>query len=244
MAKTILKITNLRKSYYAFGGERLVVNNVSLALYKGDVFGFLGPNGAGKTTTIKMLVDLVRPDLGTIRLFGESNRELAVRRRLGFMSENPQFYEYLTGAEVLEFTGALFGMTKQQSRAKAIELLALVGLAEAKQLPTRAYSKGMAQRLGFAQALMNEPELLLLDEPLDGLDPLGRIEFKNIIKRLRAAGATIFFNSHILSDVEEICNRVAIIHEGRVLAEGSVRQIKGKAPTLEAAFVALVKDHQ
>ncbi len=232
----MIELRGVTKRY----GRVPVVDGLSLRLPKGRVFGFLGQNGAGKTTTIKMLVGLSAPSEGEILLGGSPVSEPETRRRIGFMPEAPYFYERLTGLEFLDFCGELFGRSPRLNREEHIRLLAKVGLAEAKDRAIRNYSKGMKQRLGFAQALVNDPEYVFLDEPLDGLDPIGRREIKDIIRELRAEGRTVFFNSHILFDTEELCDEIGIIHRGRLLYSGPVTGF-GEGATLEERFVGLVE---
>ncbi len=232
----MIELRGVTKRY----GRVPVVDGLSLRLPKGRVFGFLGQNGAGKTTTIKMLVGLCAPSEGEILLDGAPVSESETRRKVGFMPEAPYFYERLTGLEFLGFCGELFGQSPRLNRAEHIRLLAKVGLAEAKDRAIRDYSKGMKQRLGFAQALVNDPEYVFLDEPLDGLDPIGRREIKDIIRELRAEGRTVFFNSHILFDTEELCDEIGIIHRGRLLYSGPVAGF-GQGRTLEERFVGLVE---
>ncbi|MDP3772021.1 MAG: ABC transporter ATP-binding protein [bacterium] len=235
----MIEIRSITKRYF----EDTAVDNLSLTVGKGSVFGFLGPNGAGKTTTMKMMVGLVHPDEGTILINGTTPRECVTREHIGFMPENPSFYERLTGLEFLMFCGRLFPKTRFSAEAHCRTLLELLGIIEAADRPIRGYSKGMKQRLGFAQALVNEPAYLLLDEPLDGLDPIGRREMKLIIKKLRGDGTTIFFNSHILADVEEICDAIGIIHRGTLVYAGAVAPFCQGRP-LEERFVAVIQERE
>ena len=215
---TVLAIEGLRKSYKGHLSitTREVIRGLDLTIERGEVFGLLGQNGAGKTTTIKMILSLIFPDAGTIRIFGEPNSSVAVLARVGFLPENPFFYEYLTGVEFLDFYGRLFGYGRAERERRAARVLALVGMTERAAMPLRKYSKGMLQRIGMAQALINDPEFIILDEPMSGLDPIGRREFRDIILDLKARGSTVFFSSHILSDAEAICDRVGILKDGRI----------------------------
>lgn len=192
------------------------VRGVSLAVEPGEIFGYLGPNGAGKTTSMKMAMGLIQPTAGAVRLFGAPATSPKIRARVGYLPEHPYFYDYLTATEILDFFGELYGLPRAARRARASELLELVGLGDAKGRRLRQFSKGMLQRVGIAQALINDAELVMLDEPLSGLDPIGRKEVRDIIVSLRERGKTVFFSSHILHDIETICDRVAIIREGSV----------------------------
>jgi len=204
-----------------------ILRDLSFSVEQGEIFGFIGPNGAGKTTTLKLILDLIRPDKGRIRIFGDSHRSVAVKRRLGFLPENPYFYDYLTAEEFLDFYARLFGMPRAARRRKTDELLERVGLANRRDRQLRKFSKGMLQRIGLAQALINDPELIILDEPMSGLDPVGRREVRDIILSLKAAGKTVLFSTHILSDTELICDRVGILSRGDLKAVGRVSDLLG-----------------
>jgi len=199
-----------------FWGNRTyrALDRLTLSVGAGEVFGFLGPNGAGKTTTLKLLVGLHKPTSGSAWIFGESIERAASRRRLGFLPEQPYFYDYLNGLEYLELAGRLSGLGAQEAHRKAQAWLGKVGLGDRPQLRLRKYSKGMLQRLGLAAALIHEPELLILDEPMSGLDPFGRRDVRELILEQRDRGTTVLFSSHILPDVEILCDRVAIILKG------------------------------
>ena len=203
------------------------VADVSFTVEKNEIFGFLGPNGAGKTTTLKMLMGLIFPSSGQARLFGKPIDDRDAKHRLGFLPENPYFYDYLSGEELLDLMGRLFGLDRTERRKRARALLDRVGLgrAGAMGLSLRKYSKGMLQRLGVAQALINEPELVVLDEPMSGLDPIGRKEIRDLILELKREGKTVLFSTHILSDVELICDRVAMIVGGRMRDVGPLKQL-------------------
>ncbi len=201
------------------------LRGLDLTVEEGEVFGYLGPNGAGKTTTIRILVGLLRPTRGTARLFGRDSREAESRRAVGFQPENPYFYEYLTAGESLRFYAALAGVPRRERAARAEELLAFVGLAEAARVRVKAFSKGMRQRLGIAQALVHRPRLVILDEPMSGLDPVGRLQVREAILELRRQGLTVFFSSHILGDVELVCDRVGLLTEGRLLDAGPLGEL-------------------
>lgn len=233
-----ITISNISKLYGTKKNAKYSVKNLNLTINKGDVFGFLGPNGAGKTTTIKMIVGLAKPTNGHISIAGGNTNELSVKQKIGFMPESPSFYLYLTGREFLEFMSSIFNI--KNNTEKINNLLTSVELFDAADRQIRTYSKGMLQRLGLAQALINDPEILFLDEPLDGLDPLGRAEIKKIILSLKAQNKTIFLNSHILSDVEELCDYVGIIDKGTLLTVDTPQNISKGHRDLEDAFVNII----
>lgn len=203
----------------------------SLTVYQGETFGLLGPNGAGKTTLLKILLGIIRPTAGQATLLGRALGDSAVKQRIGYLPENAYFYDFLTGWEFLQYTAGLFGLSRAAQQRRIVELLDLVGLSQeaAKKKQLRQYSKGMLQRVGMAQALMNDPDVVFLDEPMSGLDPTGRFQVREIILALKREGKTIFFNSHILSDVEVICDRIAILDQGELIASGSLDQLLGTA---------------
>lgn len=203
------------------------------------MFGFIGPNGAGKTSTIKMLVGLSRPTSGDITITGGSPFDKEVRQKMGFMPESPLFYQYLTGGEFLDFVATLFGISDKESAINHV--LKEVNLTPAKDKKIKNYSKGMLQRLGLAQAIINDPEILFLDEPLDGLDPLGRSEVKKIILSLKKRGKTIFINTHILGDVSEICDMVGIIDQGELITVNTPQALSVGYRDLEEAFVTTIE---
>jgi ABC-2 type transport system ATP-binding protein len=222
-----IRIEDLRKKFRLgfIPKAREILKGITFSVREGETFGYLGPNGAGKTTTIKCLLGLIRPDSGSIAIFGRSHVSPRSREQLGFLPENPYFYDYLTAREFLAFTGDLFGIGRAEQRERIPRLLKLVGLERAADLPLRKYSRGMLQRAGLAQALVNDPRLVVLDEPLGGMDPLGRKEIRDIIARFKDEGKTVFFTSHILQDIEMICDRVAIIVGGRIVKEGGLRDL-------------------
>jgi ABC-2 type transport system ATP-binding protein len=226
MSGEIVSVEGLAKTFRLGFFRRRVeaVRDVGFDVHEGEIFGLLGPNGAGKTTTLKIMMSLIRPSRGRVRIFGMDVPDRRIYRRLGFLPENPYFYDYLSPLEFLTFSGSLFGIPRRERRERAARLLARVGLSEAR-MPLRKFSKGMLQRLGVAQALVNEPELLVLDEPMSGLDPIGRREVRELILELRGSGTTILFSSHILSDVEMICDRVAIVNRGVVTSVGSLSEL-------------------
>ena len=198
---------------------------LTLAVDTGEVFGFLGPNGAGKTTTLKLLMQLVYPTSGSATILGRPLGDRAMKRRIGYLPENPYFYDYLTAEELLGYFAGLFGYTGADRTARVSRLLDEVGLGAERRMQLRKFSKGMIQRVGLAQALINDPELIFLDEPMSGLDPLGRRDVRALILRLREEGRTVFFSSHILSDAETLCSRVAIVVKGRLSALGSIAEL-------------------
>ncbi|MFN7979947.1 MAG: ABC transporter ATP-binding protein [Vicinamibacterales bacterium] len=203
------------------------LHDLSLTVARGDVFGFLGPNGAGKSTAIKLLMQLIYPTSGTARILGRPVGDVEMRRRIGFLPENPSFYDYLTAEELLTYFAGLFDIPVAERAGRVGRVLDEVGLGAERRMRLRSYSKGMVQRVGIAQAILNDPEIVFFDEPMSGLDPLGRREVRQLMLQLRARGCTVFFSSHILSDAETLCNRVAIIAQGRLAAEGRVSDIVG-----------------
>jgi len=222
-----IRIDNLQKKFRLgfIPKTRQILKGITFSVREGEIFGYLGPNGAGKTTTIKCLLDLIHPDAGTIEIFGRPHSSPRSRQTLGFLPENPYFYDYLTAAEFLAFTADLFGLDRVEKGERIARLLKLVGLERAAGLPLRKFSRGMLQRAGLAQALINDPKLVILDEPLGGMDPIGRKEIRDIIVRFKDEGKTVFFTSHILQDIEMICDRVAIIVGGRIVKEGALRDL-------------------
>jgi ABC-2 type transport system ATP-binding protein len=226
---TALATEELTKEYtIGFWRNRryLALDRLTLSVDQGEVFGFLGPNGAGKTTTLKLLMQLVFPSSGRAEIFGRPLGDLAVKRRLGYLPENPYFYDYLTAEELLTYFASLFGYSSADARARAARLLDEVGIAGERRLQLRKFSKGMLQRVGIAQALINDPDLVIFDEPMSGLDPLGRRDVRALILRLRDRGCTVFFSSHVLSDAEALCNRVAILARGRLVATGRLTDMQ------------------
>ncbi len=222
-----LNIENLHKSF-SLGfmlKKKKILKGISLTVNEGEIFGYLGPNGAGKTTTIKCILGLIFPEQGKIELFGQSHLSLSAKARTGFLPENPYFYDHLTATEFLTFYSQLFFIKKNEREEKIKDLLRIVGLEQSADLQLRKFSRGMLQRIGLAQALLNEPSLVLLDEPLGGLDPLGRKEIRDIIVRLKEEGKTVFLSSHILQDIEMICDRVAIIVNGEIINQGALQDL-------------------
>jgi len=222
-----IRIENLKKSFRLgfIPKTKEILKGISFSVKEGEIFGYLGPNGAGKTTTIKCLLGLIFPDEGTISIFGQPHLSARARQVLGFLPENPYFYDYLTAREFLAFYADLFGLGRDVREERIGRLLKLVGLERAADLRLRKFSRGMLQRIGLAQALINDPKLVILDEPLGGMDPLGRKEIRDIIVRFRQEGKTVFFTSHILQDIEMICDHVAIIVGGRVVKQGALQDL-------------------
>ena len=224
---TVLKIENLYKAFKTgfIPKRREILRGISFSVDSGEIFGYLGPNGAGKTTTLKCVLGLIFPDKGRIEMFGHPHLSLEGKERIGYLPENPYFYDYLTASEFLDFYAQLFRLKKKEKEEKIRRLLRLVGLEKARDLQLRKFSRGMLQRIGLAQALINDPELLFLDEPLGGLDPLGRKEIRDIIVQLKQEGKTVFLCSHILQDIEMICDRVVIIVSGKVISQGTIQDL-------------------
>ncbi|MDI6697626.1 MAG: ABC transporter ATP-binding protein [Candidatus Saccharicenans sp.] len=218
----VLELENVHKAYKLgfILKKKPVLKGVSFHVNEGEIFGYLGPNGAGKTTTIKCILNLIFPDSGRITIFGEDSLRPRARQKVGFLPENPYFYDYLTGREFLAFYADLLGIHGQLREEKIKYFLKLVGMERAADLQLRKYSRGMLQRIGLAQALLNDPALVILDEPMGGLDPIGRKEFRDIIVNLKKEGKTVFLSSHILQDIEMICDRVAIILAGEIINQG------------------------
>jgi len=218
-----IRIDQLTKDYaLGFWRKRRyrALDQLSLDIAPGEVFGFLGPNGAGKTTTLKLLMQLIFPTGGSAEILGRPVGDVATRRRIGYLPENPQFYDYLTAEELLTYFARLFGYGPADRRTRVATLLDRIGLGAERRLQMRKFSKGMIQRVGIAQALLNDPEVIFLDEPMSGLDPLGRRDVRQLILELRDQGRTVFFSSHILSDAETLCSRVAVVAGGRLAASG------------------------
>ena len=203
----------------------VALDALTIEVRRGDIFGFLGPNGAGKTTTLKLLMQLMYPTSGRAEILGRPVGDIDVRRRIGYLPENPYFYDYLTAEELLEYFAGLFGYAAAERRRRAAALLDEVGIGAERRLQLRKFSKGMLQRVGIAQAIINEPEVVFFDEPMSGLDPLGRREIRQLILRLRDGGSTVFFCSHVLSDAESLCSRVAILAGGRLAATGQLSEL-------------------
>src|SRR5438445_1033133 len=227
-----IEIQNLTKDYeVGFWRKRKVraLNGLSLTVEGGQIFGFLGANGAGKTTTLKLLMRLIYPTSGNARILGHSINDVAMHTRIGYLPENPYFYDYLTAREFLYYCAELFGYDKAKRKGRTEEVLGLVNLEpKSWDRQLRKYSKGMLQRVGLAQSLVNDPEIVFLDEPMSGLDPVGRREVRDLIASLRSEGKTVFMCSHILSDIEVLCNSLALLKGGRVARSGSLEELRAQ----------------
>jgi ABC-2 type transport system ATP-binding protein len=223
----VLEVEGLQKVFHiGFFRKRVeAVNGTSFRVNRGEIFGLLGPNGAGKTTTIKAILRLIFPTEGEIRLFGRSADDREAARRVGYMPENPYIYQYLKPREFLDLCGRLVGLSKSERQARSEEMIDKVGLRHAVDRPIGKFSKGMMQRIGLAQALLHDPELLVLDEPMSGLDPIGRKEVRDLLVEQRERGKTLLFTSHILSDVELLCDRIVIMQQGKITSEGQVHDL-------------------
>jgi ABC-2 type transport system ATP-binding protein len=223
----VLEVEGLRKVFHiGFFRKRVeAVKGTSFKVKRGEIFGLLGPNGAGKTTTIKAILRLIFPTEGEIRIFGRSADDREAAKRVGYMPENPYVYQYLKPLEFLDLCGRLVGIPKTDRRARSEEMIDKVGLRDAMDRPIGKFSKGMMQRIGLAQALLHDPELLILDEPMSGLDPIGRKEVRDLLLEQRERGKTLLFTSHILSDVELLCDRVVIMQQGEITSEGQVHDL-------------------
>jgi len=237
----MLKIKNVSKDFYIGHKKIKAVNNLTLTVNKGEVFGFMGPNGAGKTTTLKLLLGFLLPSNGEILINNLSPSNISTKKHIGFLPENPFFYKYLTGFEFLFFCGKLFQIPSDILKKRISKLLKIISLKKDQNTSLRYYSKGMLQRMGIAQSLINNPDLIIFDEPMSGLDPLGRKDVKDIIIDLKNQGKTVFFSTHILEDVEAVCDRIGIIHKGKLLACGKIKTLtNGKS--LESYFMKIIKN--
>jgi ABC-2 type transport system ATP-binding protein len=240
----IIRTENLRVEYRSRELNRktnVALQGLSLSVHAGEVFGFLGPNGAGKTTTMNVLLGYVNPSAGAAFLFDVNVREPIARQRIGYLPELTYYYKFLTVEELLRFYAKIFNIPRAETEKRIDDLLKLVELEAARKRPIRTYSKGMQQRAGLAQALINNPDLLLLDEPTSGLDPLGRMKVREIIQRLKNEGKTVFFSSHELGEVETVCDRVAIMHQGELKVEGRVSELVSQYQcNLEHVFLKVI----
>ena len=240
----ILRTDKLRVEYTVKQrgvGSKVALHGLDLTVNAGEVFGFLGPNGAGKTTTMNVLLGFVPPTSGAAYLFGVDVRQPIARQRIGFLPELTYYYKFLTAEEILRFYAKVFGIPRVEADKRIENLIKLVELEHARKRPLKSYSKGMQQRVGLAQALINNPDLLVLDEPTSGLDPLGRMKVREIIQRLKDEGKTVFFSSHELGEVETVCDRVAIVHQGELKVQGRVNDlVREHQCDLEKIFLKIV----
>ncbi|MBZ5534648.1 MAG: ABC transporter ATP-binding protein [Acidobacteriia bacterium] len=239
MSENVIEVRELTKIFATGWGRKKrveAVGDLDLAVARGEIFAFLGPNGAGKTTTINLLMGFLRPTRGSIKLFSSPPEARHVRSRTGFLPENYAFYSFLNGPQLLDFFGRLFRIPDRLRRSRIEQLLGQLDLWEARNLRIGKYSRGMRQRLGIAQALLNEPELLILDEPTSGFDPLGRRMVRQLLLQLKQRGSSIFLSSHILSEVEAICDRVAIVNRGKMVRQGSLKEVIGSHEGIEITF--------
>src|SRR5829696_1402442 len=227
---TAIDIQGLTKKFMQ-RGEVVAVDNLTLQVEEGEIFGFLGPNGAGKTTTIKMLLGLIFPTSGTASVLGRPAGDNEMKRQVSYLPESPYYYDHLTGGELLDFYGRIFKIPKDVRQKKVDELMELVGLKNDKMKQLKQYSKGMMQRIGIAQALINDPKLLIFDEPTSGLDPVAHIEIRNLIESVRQQGKTVFLSSHQLSDVELVCDRICILNYGKLVKLGRVDDLLAEGRT-------------
>lgn len=239
----IIEMDSLTKVYKKDFSRKKVcaLNSLSLKINEGEVFGFLGPNGAGKSTTIKLLLDLIRPTSGKVSIDGKKPSHLSVKKMIGYLPENPYFYDHLSAKELLKFGGRSCNMDSSAIRARTRELLEELDLTEAMKRPLRSYSKGMVQRAGLALSLIHNPDILIFDEPMSGLDPMGRIKVFDLILKLKGEGKTIFFSSHILHDIERLCDRAAILINGNLTRLVDVKKELDQGDTLEDVFMEEVK---
>ncbi|HET6387194.1 MAG TPA: ABC transporter ATP-binding protein [Armatimonadota bacterium] len=226
--ETVIRTEKLTKSYASpnmIGGVLTVLNELDLEVFQGEIFGFLGPNGAGKTTTIKLLLGLIFPTSGTAEIYGKPADDLAVKHKISFMPDQPHYYDFLSGYEVLKFYASLFKLTGKAAESKIDELLELVSMKDASKRRLREYSRGMLQRIGLAQALLNDPGLLIMDEPTNGLDPVAQRQMRDLIIELKNRGKTVFLSSHSLYDIEIIADRVALLDKGNLVKVGRTREL-------------------
>ncbi len=243
-ASAALEAEGLTKIYRDFWGRPrvLALDGLDLVVERGEVFGLLGPNGSGKTTSAKLFLGLLWPSKGEARALGQPPTDVEVKRRIGYLPEESYFYKFLTARETVEFYARLFGIGRQERRRKTGELLETAGLTAAADRKLAEYSKGMLRRVGLAQALVNDPELVILDEPTSGLDPLGTRQVKDLVLRLKAKGCTVILNSHLLADMEDICDRVAILHAGKLRRMGHLTELLERGEVDELVFKGLGAD--
>ncbi len=242
--ETVVSVRGLTKIFKDFWGrpKARAVDNVDFDVYRGEVFGLLGPNGSGKSTTVKMLLGLLHPTKGRIEVFGHSPRHVATKARIGYLPEESYLYRYLDSGETLDFFGNLFHLTPAERHQRSAQLLEMVGLNQVRRRNVGEFSKGMQRRIGLAQALINDPDLVILDEPTSGLDPIGCREVKDLIMALARRGKTVILSSHLLADVEDVCDRVVIYYGGRVQAMGELRQLLAKPDALRITIPVLPRE--
>lgn len=238
----VVSTNNLGKIYTGYQGflrkrEVLALRSLDLTVYRGEIFGLLGLNAAGKTTALKILLGFVQPSWGNFQILGKDTIETQIKDRLGYLPEEPKLYDFYTAEEFLVFCGRLFGLKRREIVPRAEELLQLVQISHASRRKIKEFSKGMIQRLAIASSLINDPEILFLDEPLSGLDPMGRKIIKKIIRELKGEGRTVFFSSHILAEVEEISDRIGILHQGELLCVREIESVLSDFPSLEDFFL-------
>ncbi len=239
MSQPLIQFDHVSKEFSGDFWKKKIraLEDVTFEVRQGDIFGFVGPNGSGKTTSIKVLMGLIQPTTGHASILGKPPNDAAAKRTIGYLPENAYYYDYLRTEEVIDFYGRLFGLSRHERIKKTDELLQLVGLADRRGRKLRTFSKGMLQRIGIAQALVNDPEVVIFDEPMSGLDPIGRKEIRDIILRLRDEGKTILFSSHILPDIEAICDQVAIVVKGKVRASGAIEDlVRPKVKNIEVTY--------
>lgn len=240
--KKVIAVNGVSKSFGSGSRQNDVIKNLSLAVYQGEVFGFLGPNGAGKSTTIKLLLNFIKPDVGNISIADYDVGKEEFRDKIGYLPEFPFFYSHLTAYETLLLSARLSGISSKMRKERIPLLIERMNLAEVSSRLVSGFSKGMKQRLGIANALVHDPDILIFDEPMSGMDPLGRHLIKSIMQELRKEGKTIFFSSHILSDIEFLCDRIAIINKGVLLYSGELESFISSGESLEDRFVEIVEE--
>jgi len=243
-ADEVLSCSGLTKDFTDIWGRPTVrsLENLNLSVKRGEVFGLLGPNGAGKTTTIKLILGLIFPTAGTVRVLGADPRDTTAKQRIGYLPEESYLHRFLNAEETLDFYGRLFDLPRDVRRKRAAELIERVGLKHAAKRPLKEYSKGMVRRVGLAQCLINDPELILLDEPTSGMDPIGSREIKDLILDLKRQGKTVLLSSHLLGDVEDVCDRVAMLYRGRLQLEGRVSELLEAGDVTEIAVKGVSED--
>ncbi len=238
----VIEVKEFVKEYKQKRKRIRAVDEISFTVEKGKIYGFLGPNGTGKTTTIKAIMGLIKPTQGYITINGIKASKPEARKSVGFLPENPSFPESITGRELLEFSARMHEVDKKQTHARALKLLKELSMEDAAHKPVRKYSKGMVQKIGFASVLIHDPDILVLDEPMSGLDPIGRFTFKEILKECRSQGKTIFFSSHIIPDVEDLCDRVIVINKGKVISLLDVETIRTMSTSAYEIVFKMSKD--